>query len=323
MARHLIQVATVFVVLIFESGPWLRAYGEEPEPPSALRPSRGQPIQSPKDGLKDPAILDAILNDWEAKSAGIKSFRADVTRTVYLLVSAEERVSRGTIVIGLPDRWRMDLVGVEPNEKKGRRLGRVGQQFDLVADRSEGRICTPGEFVLIDEENKSYQLFPITEECSTKLLSPISIFFQMKAKDAKRRFQIEVAKDSENSAVLIIHAERENWFYRKAFVLLDKSLGVPTAVKFFDPSASIETVYKFDNIQISPARIANDVFRPNLKKLGYKLTLAPTRETENLGVHHNREATFIDIYRIMWNGLIEAIQQAMQDDVAPPPASDE
>lgn len=70
MARHLIQVATVFVVLIFESGPW-------------LRPSRGQPIQSPKDGLKDPAILDAILNDWEAKSAGIKSFRADVTRTIY------------------------------------------------------------------------------------------------------------------------------------------------------------------------------------------------------------------------------------------------
>lgn len=279
MARHLIQVATVLAVLIFESGPWLRAYSEEPEPPSALRPSRGQPIQSPKDGLKDPAILDAILNDWEAKSAGIKSFRAGVTRTIYNLVIEEERVSKGTIVIGLPDRWRMDLVGVEPNEKKGRRLGRAGQQFNLVADRSQGRICTPDEFWLIDEENKSYEICPIPEGNSTEILSPISIFFQMKAKVAKRRFQIEVAKETENSAVLIIHAERENWFYHKAFVLLDKSLGVPTAVKFFDPSANMETVYTFDNIQINPAQIADDVFRPDLKKSGYKLILAPDAKT--------------------------------------------
>lgn len=216
----------------------------------------------------------------------------------------------------------MDLVGVEPNEKKGRRLGRAGQQFDLVADRSEGRICTAGEFLLIDEENKSYQLCPITEECSTELLSPISIFFQMKAKDAKRRFQIEVAKDTENSSMLIIRAEPANWFYSKAFVLLDKSLGVPTAVKFFDASGNMETVYKFDNIQINPAQIADDVFRPDLKKSGYKLTLAPTQETENLGVHHNHEATFIDIYRIMWNGLIETIQQDLQNEVIPPTSNE-
>jgi hypothetical protein len=79
--------------------------------------------------------------------------------------------------------------------------------------------------------------------------------------------------------------------YAEAAVVLDKSTYLPKAVKLYDPTGNLETVYTFDSIKINQRGIFPPIFRdkdpfhPNLK--GYKLFVsadtneAPQKPSQN------------------------------------------
>lgn len=242
-----------------------------------------------------PPELETILRDWEKKSSQIKSLHGSHTRTVYNLVFEEERIAKGKFFLQTPDKGRIDLVGEKPKpDAKAARLGAMGMPFKIVPDRSEKWICTGDEIVMVDDEQKTFQMLPLPEEAKgTNIINtPLPFLFGMKADDAKRRFHFELNKDTKESAVLIIYpkleADLQN--YTKAFVILDKSTYLPTAVKLFDPTAKMETVYKFESVKINDTGIKakisealgwrdKDIFHPDLKGQGYKLVLPPAAET--------------------------------------------
>ncbi|MEI8378676.1 MAG: hypothetical protein WCJ09_01015 [Planctomycetota bacterium] len=238
--------------------------------------------------------LETILRDWEKKSSQIKSLHGSHTRTVYNLVFEEERIAKGKFFLQTPDKGRIDLVGEKPKADAKARLGPMQKPFKIVPDRSEKWICTGDEIVMVDDEQKTFQVLPLPEEAKgTNIINtPLPFLFGMKADDAKRRFRFELNKDTKESAVLIIfpklEADLQN--YAKAFVILDKSTYLPTAVKLFDPTAKMETVYKFEAVKINDTGIRakisealgwrdKDIFRPDLKGQGYKLVLPPAPET--------------------------------------------
>lgn len=243
---------------------------------------------------KLPPALETILRDWETKSSQIKFLHGSHTRTVYNLVFQEERVAKGKFFLQTPDKGRIDLVGEKPKAGvKSARIGLNGEPFHIVPDRSEKWICTGDEIVMVDDEQKTYQPIPLPEEAKgTNIINtPLPFLFGMKADDAKRRFHFELNKETKENAVLIIHPKMEADLqnYKKAFVILDKSTYLPTAVKLIDPTANLETVYKFEAVKINDngirAKIGEvlgwrdkDIFRPDLKGQGYKLVLPPAPE---------------------------------------------
>ena len=245
------------------------------------------------DAEQEPRIspeLERILQDWEAKSSQIKSLNGEHVRTVYNKVFEEERRASGTFYLRTPDMGRIDIVGTKPKKnEKSARIGRSGNPFRVQADQSEKWICTGKEVVMVNEDDKSFEVIPLPEEMQGENIinSPLPFLFGMKAADAKRRFRMELKKDTKDEAVLIVFprlpSDKKN--YVEAWIILEKANYLPTAVKMFDPTGNLETVYMFKSVKINERSgwgifPEKDPFHPPLKSQGYKMALRPSEELD-------------------------------------------
>ncbi|MEK6258290.1 MAG: hypothetical protein AABP62_06680 [Planctomycetota bacterium] len=241
------------------------------------------------------AELQKILDEWEKKSALIKSLHGRHTRVVYNLVFEVEKLSEGKFYVETPDKGRIDLVGLSPQKGEvSKRLGKKGEPFQLVADRAEKWICDGIEIKMVNDAEKSYEVEDLPRHLrGTNIINgPLPFLFGMKAAEIKRRYHIELipTKNIEVHTLRVVPRrlnDRDN--YREAFVRLEKARFLPTAVKLVDPTGNLETVYTFtiardgvNNVNnsnfISKMKELfggedNDPFHPNLKK--YKRVLPP------------------------------------------------
>lgn len=251
-------------------------------------PQHAVPDLPPEDEISEE--LEELLRQWEIKSSLIKSLKGKHKRTVYNLVFQEEKIADGKFYLETPDKGRIDLVGTPPKEgDKSFRIGKNGEPFRLVADQPERWICTGDEVIVVNDGDKSYEVMPLPPEAKGKNIvnSPLPFLFGMKAEEAKRRFHFTISKNTKEMAVLIVTprlaSDRQN--YIEAFVMLEKTNYLPTAVKLFDPTGSIETVYKFESVKINDRTQflifpEPNPFKLDFKRMGYKLVLPPLDESE-------------------------------------------
>lgn len=254
---------------------------------------RGQAPANANLRVQEPPIspaLEKILRDWEAKSSQIKSLNGEHKRTVYNRVFEEERRASGKFYLKTPDMGRIDIVGTKPKkDEKSARIGDSGHPFRIQEDQAEKWICTGKEVVIVNDADKSFEVIPLPEEMQGENIinSPLPFLFGMKAEDAKRRFRMELKQDTKESAVLVVFprlpSDQNN--YVEAWIILDKVNYLPTAVKMFDPTGNLETVYKFEAVKINERSgwgifKEEDPFHPKLKAQGYKLALRPSEELE-------------------------------------------
>jgi len=306
--------------LVFAMGAWstLQAQQTQPRPrpamqpaaPGNVQPAGGQtrPGQSGKNvqptvhaQAGDPPVieqlspeLEQILQEWEEKSSRIKSLHGTHKRTVYNTVFEVEKIAAGKFFLQTPDKGRIDLEGLEVAKgAKSARIGKSGKPYRLEEDHAEKWICTGDEIVMVNDDEKTYEVMPLPESVkgSNIINSPLPFLFGMKADEAKRRFQITLKSNSKAQAVLIVtprmDSDRQN--YKQAFIMLEKENYLPTAVKLFDPSGSLETVYMFENVKINDNGVLQriqsmfrerDPFHPDLKGKGYKLVVHAPEENE-------------------------------------------
>lgn len=236
--------------------------------------------------------LQEFLDLWEEKSARIKTLQGQHTRTVYNLVFEVEKVADGKFYLETPDKGRIDVEGVKPSkDAKSARIGKSGKPFRIEEERGEKWICTGQEVIAINEEEKSYEIMPLPKEARGKNIvnSPLPFLFGMKADDAKRRYHITLKSNDPKTkvAVLVIvpryESDRQN--YQEAWVKLDTKTFLPLAVKLFDPSGSLETVYVFTGVKINPSNpvkefFVGDPYHPDLRR--YTLFTAEKEGTSNV-----------------------------------------
>ena len=243
--------------------------------------------------------LQRILDEWERKSALIKSLHGKHTRVVYNVVFEVEKRSEGKWYVETPDKGRIDLVGLSPQKGEvSKRIGKSGKLFRLAADRAEKWICDGIEIKMVNDEEKNYEVADLPKHLrGTNIINgPLPFLFGMKAAEIKRRYHIELipTNNAEVHTLRIVPRrpnDQDN--YQEAFIRLEKTRFLPTAVKLVDPTGNLETVYTFTILGVNNVNDANflskmaglfgagdsDPFHPNLKK--YKRVLPANQGNAN------------------------------------------
>ena len=304
-------VLSVFVASLSAQQPEGR-FSTRPSPPQIAAPKAGQPPKTnpikqtggQADGGDKPARpsgpdlvveklspeLEAILLEWERRSAQIKSLKGKHTRKVFNLVFEVEKRAEGKFFLETPDKGRIDLTGVEIKKNTvSERKGKSGKLFRVESDSSQKWICTGEELVMVNDEDKSYDIQPLPKELrGTNIVKgPLPFLFGIKAEDAKQRFQLSLSDkntDPTVHAILVVpllHDDKQN--YKIAKILLDKKTFLPRSVLLLDPTGSLQTEYTFEIQDINNRnKLDNlvdwfggdrDPYRPDLKKKGYKLAI--------------------------------------------------
>lgn len=235
--------------------------------------------------------LEAILKEWEQRSAQIKSLKGKHTRAVFNLVFEVEKRSEGRFFLETPDKGRIDLTGVEIKKNTvSERTGKSGNPFRVESDRSEKWICNGEEILMVNDEDKSYDIAPLPKELrGTNIVKgPLPFLFGIKADDAKRRFRLSLSDN--NPKPLLQHAilvvpllaeDQQN--YKVAKIFLDKKTFLPRSVMLLDPTGNLQTSFDFVIQDINNRnKLDNladffggdrDPYRPELKKKGYKIVV--------------------------------------------------
>lgn len=257
----------------------------------APKKPRPRPVEMKIEPL--PPELETILREWEEESAKIKRIVGKHERIVYNKVFEVQKNSRGEFYYEAPDKGRIDVVGIEP--KKGEKSKRVNpktqSRYRLEKDQQSKWICTGTEILSINEDEKTYEAFPLPPDLqgANIINGPLPFLFGMKSEEAKKRFAISFVDQDDpnknNEHVVWLNAvprqemDKEN--FQLATIILDRKRYVPFSVKLIDPAGTTETVYNFpaDDLEINsrdllPAIFRNKPFEPNLKN--YKMILPPS-----------------------------------------------
>ncbi len=266
--------------------------GAKVEPAKPSRPAGEDLVVKPI----SPALRQ-ILDDWEQHSSQIKSLHGKHTRFVYNHVFEVEKRSEGKWYLETPDKGRIDLVGIPPQKKEvSQKIGKEsGKPYRIEADGAQMWICSGEEIVIVNGDEKTYEVAPLPPQLrGTNIVNgPLPFLFGLKAIDAQKRYELTLLSNGEKSARIQVvprfQTDADN--YKVAEIILDKGRYLPIAVKLVDPTGNLETVYKFDILDVNNRSIRlklptifggdADPFRPDLKKKGYKMVLSAPEDSRD------------------------------------------
>lgn len=256
-------------------------------PPAANR--RPRPQNAALQVQKLSPQLEYLLQIWSQQSAQIKKLQGTHHRFVYDTVFQVEKRAEGAFYYEAPGKGRIDLkpVAVRKGEVSRRKDEKSGQPFKVQPDRAERWICDGSGIWQVNDATKQVDVFPIPKENQGQNImdGPLPFLFGMPPEKAKMRYELKLLKEDAQSATIEVHPrlamDAGNW--KKAWVILNKALYLPSAVKLIDPSGNLETVYTFHKFEINkkdPNWIKQffggeaDPFRPNLQAQGYAFKVA-------------------------------------------------
>ncbi len=269
--------------------------------PGQVSQTAGQGSVGPKPARGEPPLMvikpvspemKEILDEWEQKSARIKSLHGKHTRYVYNHVFELEKRAEGKFYVETPDKGRIDLVGLPPEKKEvsKKRGPETGKPYRIEADRGEMWICNGEEIVMVNGDEKTYEVAPLPKELrGTNIIDgPLPFLFGMKATDAEKRYQLSLLGQNDKSLTIQIVPRRQSDMdsYKVAEIRLDKKTYLPLAVRMIDQSG-LETVYVFEILDVNNTSLRSklagifgdsDPFHPDLRKKGYKLVLPSIEE---------------------------------------------
>jgi TIGR03009 family protein len=253
------------------------AFAQQPAGNAEVRQPRPQNAALQVQNL--PQELERLLLAWSQNSAKIQKLQGRHLRHVYDTVFNVEKRSMGVFYYEGPGKGRIDLTPAPiQNGQVSERKDAQGQTFKLQADRPERWMCDGKDIWQVNDTLKQVDIFPIPQENQGQNImdGPMPFLFGMPPAKAKMRYHLKLISEDKDRAMIEVlprlQVDAANW--KKALVILDKTLYLPTAVKLIDPSGNLETVYQFGEFQVNKKdpnwlQVAfgadPDPFRPELK----------------------------------------------------------
>lgn len=242
---------------------------QPPTPPFTLTP-------------EEEAQVDRVLQAWEKRSQGVKTFECEFTRFSY------------NGVFGKPDEPLKD-----PGELKYAAPDKG--MFRITGQQPEQWVCDGKSIFQFDYTNKKLIEHKLPPEMQGAAIAdgPIPFLFGTKAETLKQRYflKIDTSESHPNTDIWILAFPRrlqEKQSFDHAEVILSLQSMLPKAIKLHDPNGKDSTVYVFEAPKINPINVMpridplrlfgnNDPFAPETPKGWQRITEEPPQRQANAG----------------------------------------
>ncbi|MDB5388422.1 MAG: hypothetical protein JWM11_4068 [Planctomycetaceae bacterium] len=228
--------------------------------------------------------MEAILKEWEEKSAKVTRLEGEFERTTYDDVFEVQKVSKGKYCFANPDKgsFHQTAIDVPPNSVGKRISEKSGKPFRLKSGPNERWICDGTKIIKFDDDQKDkvYEEILIPEQDRGQNIrnAPLPFVFGMKAAEAKQRYSFVLDKEKTNEKQIRVKVipllPQDIANYKVAEVILDRATCLPLAVKLTSPTGTSQDVYMFpkDKLVVNSKGwvrwLVGDPLKPNLN--GYK-----------------------------------------------------
>lgn len=243
------------------------------------------------DGEHDPADLSsvtdevaAILDQCDAASREIQTVKAEIKRTTYNLIFEVERLADGEMCFQSPDKLSLDLKPAEiPQGMKGLKLGKAGQPFRLESDHAESWLWLPDQVAMANPEARTVERIQRSELPQLRVVWFWPVTFRLMhhsrppflvgidSQQVRREWNLTIAGHRDQAVILraLPRTVAGKAQCKQCLVLINTSTWHVDAVKIFDPSDSIDTVYQITNRTINQP-LPPGTFDPATKWQGFK-----------------------------------------------------
>ena len=238
----------------------------------------------------DPEIAE-ILNKWEAASRETKTARLQLARTVCNLVFDEEKLADVELIYD--GRNKVSLKTRPTVIQRGqisKWTDKSGRPFRLLPDHSEWRIWNADTTLIADDTSKSFESIDVVVRASDRpapdswvfmfrraFSSDLSLPFllEIRASQIQKNWSLELHSRKNGGCILFAKPASNLYGLSECWIMIDETTWQTTAVKYFDLTGNLETVYKVTERETNPV-LPPDTFSPDWKSLGY--TSVPTAE---------------------------------------------
>ncbi|QDT45037.1 PASTA domain protein [Gimesia alba] len=200
-----------------------------------------------------PPALEKILENWENHSEKIEKLQGNHIRLWYDDVFQMEKRSDGKFYYEHPDKGRIDITGMEiPKGAVSDKRNAEGKPYQLKPGENECWICDGKRIFSINEDEKSYEVYPIPVDRrgANIMEGPLPFLFGMPAETAKKRYFLKLLVNTPEQIVIAVKPRRraDAANYSEAKVKLNPKTYLPDAVQLIHPGGNQSTVYVFKNV---------------------------------------------------------------------------
>jgi TIGR03009 family protein len=247
----------VSLVVAVSADGWVLAFpqdgGNDPAVAPRARPN-GQPASAKKPAL-DSKKMEWLLTAWEGQSKKLRALDVKIDRIDKTPAPwQEENLYEGRAVLKSPQLAYLEFkkVHIDPKTQK--------------------RVATPHEVIIMNEtdvwqylfEDRKIFIYPLNKEERQRALEegPLPFLFNMKAGEAKHRYEMALQAENEKYYFVVIHPklQEDRESFVTAWVWLDRQFLLPLRIVQFLPDNKSTRDFRLSNIKANP-KVGDEWFR--------------------------------------------------------------
>lgn len=251
-------------------------------PGTGLNVLLGPPIDSSNDPRDLSPVTDevaAIMDKCDAASREVQTLEAKINRTAYNLDFEVEKRSEGEVRYQSPDKISLDLRPTEiPRGMKGLRPGKAGRPFRLESDHAESWLWLPDQIAMANPDKKTFERTQKTDLplLLFRLIARPPFLVGINSQQVRREWDLTIERRRDQAVILraIPRTAAGKAQCKQCLVMINRNTWQVDAVKIFDPSDSLETVYQITNRTINQP-LPPGTFDPAAKWKDFKKLTRP------------------------------------------------
>jgi TIGR03009 family protein len=238
---------------------------QEPAPRNETTPrakNRGAPAPAPREAAPkqpvNPAMMNWLLEEWEKQSRRLKSLDVTILRIDDSPAWGDKDYYEGRALFKAPNLAFIDFNMIKQDANKKPMRDPATKKF--ITTPYERIVCTGTEVWQYRSDVQQVTIFPLQKNEQQKAIEegPLPFLFNMRADDARKRYQMTLmSKDDKSYGVSIkpkLDVDKES--FSLAFVNLDKDYLLPIRIVMKSPDGKSTKDFRLG--PMAPNKTVND-----------------------------------------------------------------
>jgi TIGR03009 family protein len=258
MRRRISILSGQFAVLWVIGLSITRGQQAEAERPAAA-PAQGAAAAAPAPAKPvDPARMEWLLKKWEQQCAKLKTLDVTILRIDDAPAWGDKDYYEGRALFKSPNLAFIDFNRIKLDDKK--KPMRDPQTKKWVSTPYERIICTGDEVWQYSSDTQQIFVFPLEKDEQKKAVEegPLPFLFNMRADDAKKRYQMTLMSEDEKSFGVSIKPKlkEDKESFSMTFLSLDRTYLLPVRILMLSPDGKSSKDFRLG--PMFPNRAVND-----------------------------------------------------------------